>query len=588
MAAVVGALNESLTESLKGIYKLRKAYAALDAIAASEQSYLERKGIVKAVRPASGVHNNVSGHQSLAPFDRQSHLKNKQTVPGAFGYDSDDDDHEFFDASEATDVPAHMGVHDPTENTSRLSLDSHHSPSLSTTISDNSPQAEGPDPTFFTNPIDAFIHSGTALNYGLLLTLLSIVPPSFSKILSIVGFRGDRERGLKLLWQATRFDNVNGAIAGLALLGYYTNVVSFADILPEGAYPVTRLKSLLESMRVRFPQSRMWLLEEARMLASEKQIERAVAMVRDAGHSKLKQIEALQYFETSLNYMYLHEYTACADSFVACVGLNNWSHALYYYIAGAAHVELYRNAKYSTTHPDAAKAAFHADKAEALLRKVPEAATKKKFMARQAPFDAFTGRKLAKWMAREKELDVRLVDAVGVSPIEEIIYFWGGFKRMRPEQLEMSLARLAWSDGGMGLAASGLKANPRWAGESVDERAILAFLRAAVLRHLGRRDEAKRLLQTGIIDVYKWEEFKGGFKDNWPAPVARYEMAVNLWQDRGNVKRSDKELLSECSENLESIAGWERYDLDARIGMKVTTSRGTLRKMGYGSGAVGV
>jgi len=576
MSAVVGVLNESVMESLKGFYKLRKAYVTLDAIATSERQYLERKGIVRSTKPSSGMYGNTTGNSSTASFGRsslsarnsRSHLS-KQAVPGAFGQDSDDED-EFFDATESSNAAATLkepaSYNNIAENTSRLSLEPNQAASP---VADT----EGPDPAFFANPIDAFIHSGTALNYGLLLTLLSVIPPTFSKLLSIIGFRGDRERGLKLLWQATRFDNINGAIAGLALLGYYTNVVTFGDILPSDAYPKARCKALLDTMRQRFPQSRMWLLEEARMLASERRLEDAVAKVAGVARSNLRQVEALQYFETSLNHMYLHDYAACAASFLACVDLNSWSHALYYYAAAAAHVELYRLLH---AHGDRTLASAHADKAEALLRKVPEAAGKKRFMARQMPFDAFVGRKVAKWQAREKELGVRLADAAGVSPVEEVIYFWGGHKRMRAEQLETSLARLAWSDGG---------ANPRWDGEAADERAILVVLRAAVLRNLGRRDEAMRLLKGGIIERQQGgDEVKGGFKDNWPAPVARYEMAVNLWQqDQANATASNPVLLAECSDWLEKVAAWESFDLDARIGMKVTTARGTLKKMGYGS-----
>ena len=64
-------------------------------------------------------------------------------------------------------------------------------------------------------------------------------------------------------------------------------------------------------------------------------------------------------------------------------------------------------------------------------------------MAKQLPFDVFVTRKVAKWEARAKEWKVSLVDAVGVDPIEEMIFFWNGHSRMTTEQLEESLANLA-------------------------------------------------------------------------------------------------------------------------------------------------
>ena len=193
-------------------------------------------------------------------------------------------------------------------------------------------------------------------------------------------------------------------------------------------------------------------------------------------------------------------------------------------------------------------------------------------MARQLPFDTFVNRKISKWDQRAAEWKVDFIDAIGVSPVEEMIYFWNGYKRMRPEHLEESIRRLEWS--------ANPENNPLWTKEALDEQAILNLLKAATYRSLGKYEDAKGILQSEILS-HEWPEYKGHLKDNWTCPCAHYEMAANIWAEEMAAQKmgqGDKERVRECREWLDKVANWESYDLDARIGLKVSTARETVGK----------
>ncbi|KAF1946119.1 hypothetical protein EJ02DRAFT_500256 [Clathrospora elynae] len=614
MSAIVGVLNESLTEAIKSFYKLRKAYLTLEAVMENEKKFLKERSMssVNSVGSrgssrASSVRSNMvdSTLRDSRPSKVTKSEVKKVVTPGpkTATDDDDDDDFDFVDAEEDhrgdetpmeymghLNVSAGKGASVALNNAQRkVDIASSSAPGLPTankspthsipeaiedfeklTLNDlGTPEAD--IATFSDHPVDVFILSGSNFCFGMLLLLLSFIPPSFASLLKIVGFKGDRERGMRMLWQATKFHNIHGAMSGVVLMGYLNGFTNFCDILPttgEGAYPKERCKALLRHMRERYPKSHLWLLEESRMMAVEKQLEKAVKFMADAGKSPLKQLEALSWFERSLNNMYMHDYEACASAFENCITLNNWSHGLYYYIIAASYIELYRRNK--TENPLASKK--YATEAEAYIKKVIPNTGKKKFMARQLPFDIFVVRKIQKWEARAKEWGCDLVDAVGVSPLEEMIYFWNGYKRMSDDHLQRSLANLAWSES---------SANPHWEKEGLDERSILSVLRAATLRNMNRTVEAKVLLEREVLPVDR-TLFKGNLKDNWTAPCARYEMAANIWReaDVDGHPETNPQMLDQCKDWLEEVTKWDGFDLDARIGMKITTGRETLRKLG--------
>jgi hypothetical protein len=637
MSAVVGVMNESLTESIRGFYKLRKAYGTLDGLMEMENRYVKARRAInlsssrnpslesvksgKSTDSGHGVSTDLHAdraHHIHHTANRPSALRNATTVLDDTKDDSDDSD-EFYDADEPQSgsrvTKTYIGKLDKSPATSptverlaNTSLEIHNrfepedssDTSLPTVDKISSCNRfnlliDGPDSDVFANPLDVFIHSGANLCFGLLSLLISIIPPAFGKLLYIIGFRGDRERGIQMLWQAAKFHNINGGMAGLILLGWYNGLVGFCDIVPDSnptipddveGHPIHRLEGLLNTMRKRYPKSQLWQLEEARMAASHRRLDEAITKLDRSGKSQLKQLTALHMFEKSLNAMFAHRYQLCADSFIACIDLNSWSHALYYYISGAAHLSLYRELqKQPGKQKEAAKQATLAEKD---FKIAPTHIGKKKIMGRQLPFDVFVNRKVAKWEQRAQEWRCDFVDAVGVSPLEEMVYLWNGYKKMDNVQLERSLENLAWSE-----------SNPHWEKEGLDEKAILALLRSVVLRNQRKHREAKALLWTEIL-CHEPVAFKGMHRDDWTPPTAHYEMAVNLWMERHEYTTQfgagpmdperaqgqttspdlagDAELVAECKKWVSKAHGWEKYELDARIGMKVTTAADAIKK----------
>ncbi|EOA82231.1 uncharacterized protein SETTUDRAFT_98049 [Exserohilum turcica Et28A] len=584
MSAVVGVLNESLTEAVKSFYKLRKAYIALEAVMENEKNFLKERSTSSISSSGSRGSGNASAAASNSSPKQTTTVTGPESKKGT--KDGDDDEFEFVDAAEdrpndATppEYAGHLNVNADKDasSSSGTALRTGRAKSSSTanaiayfeqlTLSDDGVDIS----TFSDHPVDVFVISGSNFCFGMLLLMLSFIPPSFASLLKIVGFKGDRERGMKMLWQATKFHNIHGAMAGVVLMGYLNGITNFCDILPtkgEGSYPKEKCVALLRYMRERYPKSHLWLLEESRMLASEKELEKSVQFMATAGDSKLKQLKALSWFERSLNNMYMHDYQAAAAGFEKCITLNNWSHGLYYHIIASSYVELYRRNK--TTDPTEAKE--YGKKAEEYFKKVVPNTGKKKFMARQLPFDVFVARKVQKWEARAKEWKCDLVDAIGVSPLEEMIFFWNGYKRMRDDHLEVSLANLAWSES---------PANPHWGKEDVDEKSILHVLRAATLRNMNKPAEAKAILEKEVLPVDR-TLLNGNFRDNWTAPCARYEMAANIWREADADSRPEEhpQLLVQCKDWLEEVTKWGGYDLDVRIGMKITSAKETLRKYG--------
>lgn len=546
--------------------------------------------------------------------------------------DDDEDDEVFSDALETpeTNTPAFATTSSIMSSTVS-SLNSH--PNTNKENHDNN------DNHLYVSTIDEFIHSGVQLCFGILQLVLSLIPPTIGKVLSIVGFKGDRETGLKLLWRtAITSRNIHGDLALLCLLVFYDGPVQFVDVgfqLPgnedskikdiislDGKVTVTdsELKKimmnpalytpqLLKTARKCFPHNALWLLQEGRILAAQGKLYEAVDLMQsftdeEANVINMQQVEALLIFDRGMFYAFKHDFDAAARDFIRLIDINSWSKGVYLFMAASCYLEKYRLIKMDlikvenkeeelTKYEKLAQKYF--DLAPTYVPGHGHNALKKKGGigggSKKMPFDNFLLRKINHIEQRQKQHpNLSFVDCIGTSIILELIYFWNGYNRMQPRELEQTLKLLGYSgDVNSELSANDDKTNYAQIPETTDEAMIRYFLQGLALRSMGKVKEGLALIDNHVISEYVISDqpqfkFTKMVYSPYLYPTALYEKTMFIWIIR--TKLSSKvdivHSVHECKSWLKKAetVGDGDYELSNRTGMRIKAAGDRLDQLG--------
>lgn len=641
-----------LLESLEKIYQLRKARIEGLHIQNDTSPYVDlyasSTGLGVSL-PSSAKDNSLSLHQvhqrqpspSAQPGNSIfRNVSNNGEQHDELGDSSLDSDEEFQDASDNLSKQDDLK---PSHIDAGVSI-------LSLKISESELYESGSESNFHNNEdsnylhvstTDEFIHSGVQLCFGILQVVLSLIPPTIGKVLSIVGFRGDRDTGLKLLWKtAITTRNIHSELALLCLLVFYDGPLQFIDNgyqLPDEVedesestidlssktsvtdnelqnmlkFPDRYTPQLLLKARKTFPHNALWLLEEGRMLASKGHLEKATHLMQsfsDDPNNKIEmeQIEALLCFDRAMMYAFRHDYELAARDFIHLTEINSWSKSLYLFFAASCYLAKWRMIQLDLDEGVKDKELElkkWASEAEKYFKESPKyvpghgsyTANKKGGIGggnKQMPFDKFLLRKLSHVAERQKKNpDLSYIDCFGTSPIHELVYFWNGFNRMTERELNLSLKILGYS-GASGSVLSENQENKNFAKfeETEDEAMIRYFLQSISLRLLGKISEGLSILDSEVLSKYVLQgsqnlpfKYKRMTYSPYLYPTALYEKSVFIWLLRTSKNDFDiRHLIKESKfwvKNAETVSNVGDYELSNRTSMKIKAAADRLAQL---------
>ncbi|RCK63503.1 Mitochondrial outer membrane protein IML2 [Candida viswanathii] len=544
--------------------------------------------------------------------------------------DEEDESDDFCDALEDfTHTPNHSLPPPPVDSSAQSVLSSiETTPSSSQGAQDNH---------LHVSTIDEYIHSGVQLCFGILQVVLSLIPPAIGKVLSIVGFKGDREIGLRLLWRtAITSRNIHGELALLFLLVFYDGPVQFVDTgfqLPNSAlaksiisldnkatvseseldkileHPEQYTSQLLRRARRMFPHNALWILQEGRMLAAEGKLAEASQTMQDftdnpATKIQMQQAEALLIFDRSMIYIFQHEYDKAAKDLIYLIEINSWSKAVYLFMAASCYLEKYRMIKMGVIQVDdkskeVAKYSALFDKyLDLSLSYVPgvgrNAVGKKGGIGgsnKQMPFDKFLLRKNRHLEAAKKQHpNLSNADLVGTSLIHELVYFWNGYNRMTKPHLEIALKMLGYSGAPNAEQSANTKEHSyALIQETEDEAMIRYFLQSVAMRQLGDVSGGLKLLGEHVISKYVINDSLHLFRFNkltyspYLYPTALYEKTMFTWL-LGTSPSSKLDVHTAAHESRSwlkraEIVGEGDYELSNRTGMRIKAAGDRLEQL---------
>ncbi|KAG2150637.1 outer membrane protein Iml2/Tetratricopeptide repeat protein 39 [Suillus bovinus] len=446
-----------------------------------------------------------------------------------------------------------------------------------------------------SGPVEELVLSGTAFGYGLFNLVLSLLPAKIRNVVGFLGFNHDRKLALQALAVSAARNDIHSVFAGLVLMTYHGVVLLLSGYQADEAHIIKQYKAIVQRVDGRYPDGSLWILNKAKIQRMTYDTEGAIETLRDGLKPERKksfpQADTLLTFELAWTLLSHRRYEETAKQFLGITKLNSWSHATYYFIAAGCYFSL-----------------KNYNRAQKLLDKIPDQLDKRKLSGRDMPTEIFIKKKrslssetnpltfnephigiVAFYKRKQARLggdENRFVEAIKISPAEEIAIFWNTHARI---ENSIAIAHIQeWSsltptitDIESKYLATHVPKTEKDDLDTVDELAIRSLLLGIVHRTLAEYVAARAFLLDALQRAPDVEI------SSWVGGVSAFELAV-LDLKEAESKAADMKpeeamtmwegVLASASEKLDQAytMSTKQTDLSSRLDSRIVMLRNEI------------
>eukprot|EP00002_Diphylleia_rotans_P019256 TRINITY_DN3727_c0_g1_i1.p1 TRINITY_DN3727_c0_g1~~TRINITY_DN3727_c0_g1_i1.p1 ORF type:complete len:607 (+),score=155.24 TRINITY_DN3727_c0_g1_i1:48-1868(+) len=344
--------------------------------------------------------------------------------------------------------------------------------------------------------------SGIQFGFGNFNMVISMLPAKILRIVSALGYPGDRVVGLSELNKALSNNGARSPLAGLSLLFYHIIYPSFF-CPPNVDFHITEAERILKQELSKYPTSAVHIMAEGRLARLKKDIDGSIVSFEKAIkiQDQFKQLQHVCFYDVGWSHIFNLEWGKAKVYFQSLLAESEWSKAFYSYMVALCLLD-----------------EGQTERADYLLSTIPSLVNRT-YGGRTITVEQFVLKKVQLY-TQNGRCDLFL-------PQLEISYLWNGYSQMQPEKIKQTLVVI---DTNLARVKSGSQdANPT-------QEALCLLLKGAALKNLGNFGEALECfdLVESMESLIK--------EETWIVPHAVYE-AGSMLILQGNDEDGQKRIL---------------------------------------------